>query len=100
MPIQNFKEIIVWQRSHALALQIYKVTNDFPRVEIYSLVSQMRRSATSVPTNIAEGFKRMTARDQTHFYCIAEGSLEELKYQLLLSKDLEYITLQQKLMTK
>lgn len=92
MPLHSFQELVVWQKSHQLTLEIYKVTADFPKHELYSLVSQMRRAAVSIPSNIAEGFKRSSSKDSLHFYVIAEGSLEELRYQLLLSKDLEYIS--------
>ncbi len=89
--IKSFKEIQVWQKSHQLVLQIYSVTEKFPHVEIYGLVSQMRRSAVSIPSNIAEGHKRESTKDSLHFYNTAESSLEELKYQTLLARDLEYI---------
>ena len=92
MAIQSFKEIIVWQKSHQLTLEIYKITSNFPKHELYSLINQMRRCAISIPSNIAEGFKRKSLKDSIHFYNIAEGSLEELKYQLLLARDLAYIS--------
>lgn len=90
--IRTFKEAIVWQKSHKLTLSVYELTKKFPKNEEYALANQMRRAAVSVPSNIAEGFKRRTIRDGIHFYNIAEGSLEELKYQILLSKDLGYIS--------
>ena len=92
MPIQNFKDIIAWQKSHQLTLIVYDLTSKFPKHELFGLVSQMRRSAVSVPSNIAEGYKRKSKNDSVHFYVIAESSLEELRYQLFLSKDLKYIT--------
>ena len=92
MPIQNFKDIIAWQKSHELTLLVYDLTSRFPKSEIFGLVSQMRRCAVSVPSNIAEGYKRKSKQDCVHFYIIAESSLEELRYQLLLSKDLKYIS--------
>lgn len=91
MPIQNFKEIIAWQKAHILVLEVYKVTKNFPKSEDFNLTSQMRRCSTSIPSNIAEGFKRKTKKDKYHFSCMAEGSLEELKYQILLAKDLGYL---------
>ena len=90
--IRNFLEIIAWQKAHRLALNIYSITRKFPRFEEYGLANQMRRCAVSVPSNIAEGFKRKTVKDSAHFYNISEGSLEELKYQLILSRDLKYIS--------
>lgn len=92
MTIKSFKEIIAWQKAHELALLVYKITNDFPKQEIFNLISQIRRCAASIPSNITEGFARKSLNDSKRFYLIAEGSLEELKYQLLLSKDLGYIS--------
>lgn len=92
MGIQNYKEIIAWQKAHELALSVYKATESFPKSELFGLVSQMRRAAVSIPSNIVEGFKRNHKNDQLHFYNIVQGSLEELKYQLLLSKDLGYVS--------
>lgn len=92
MPIQNFKDIIAWQKAHELTLVVYDLTSKFPKHELFGLVSQMRRCAVSVPSNIAEGYKRKGKQDSIHFYVIAESSLEELRYQLFLSKDLKYIT--------
>lgn len=92
MTIQTFRDIKAWQKSHELALCVYAITEQFPQSEIYGLRSQMRRCAVSVPSNVAEGFRRRTKRDSLNFYNIAQGSLEELKYQLLLSKDLTFIS--------
>jgi len=90
--IKNLTEIIAWQKAHELVLEIYKITNDFPKIEDYCLTSQIRRAAISIPSNIAEGFKRKSTRDSVHFYNIADGSLEEVKYQLILARDLKYIS--------
>ncbi|MDD5731990.1 MAG: four helix bundle protein [Patescibacteria group bacterium] len=90
MIIKTFKEILAWQKAHELALDVYKITAEFPKYEIFGLVSQMRRGAVSVPSNIAEGFKRKHLKDSLSFYNIAEASLEELKYQMLLAKDIGY----------
>jgi four helix bundle protein len=92
MKINSFREILAWQKAHLLVLEVYKITEAFPKVELYCLVPQIRRAVVSIPSNIAEGFKRRGKKDSVHFYNIAEGSLEEVKYQLLLSKDLEYIS--------
>lgn len=91
MTIQRFEDIIAWRKSHQLVLNIYEITKNFPREEAYALTQQMRRCSISVPANIAEGFKRRTKNDSLHFYNISEASLEELKYYLILSKDLKYI---------
>lgn len=86
--VQKFQDIIAWQKAHQLALKIYLIAGKFPRFEEFGLANQMRRCTVSVPSNIAEGFKRRSLKDSSHFYNMAEGSLEELKYQLLLSRDL------------
>lgn len=89
--ITKFTELKVWEKAHALTLAIYASTKRFPRTETFGLVSQMRRCAVSIPSNITEGFKKESAKDSVHFYNISEGSLEELKYQTILAHDLEYI---------
>lgn len=90
--MESFRKLKVWQKSHELTLLIYRLTGGFPNEEKFGLVSQMRRAASSIPANIAEGNKRFSIKDQRHFTIIAEGSLEELKYFLFLSFDLKYIT--------
>jgi len=89
--VANYKTLIVWQKAYQLALLTYKKTAAFPRDELYALVSQMRRAAPSVTANIAEGYVRLTKKDQLHFYNIALGSLMELECYLLFSKDIGYI---------
>jgi len=89
-PATSFKDLIVWQKSHALALKVYRVSARYPKTELYGVVSQMRRAAVSVPANIAEGFKRASRPDKARVLNIAQGSLEELRYFLLLAKDLGY----------
>jgi len=88
---KRFEDLEVWRKAHQLVLGIYKLTRSFPTEEKYGLVSQMRRTAVSIPTNIAEGFKKRTLKDKSNFYNIAQGSLEELRYYLLLAKDLNYV---------
>ena len=90
--IDRFEQLKAWQEGHKLVLMIYRLTKDFPGEEKFGLVSQMRRAAVSVPANIAAGFKRFGLQDKCRFYNIAEGSLEELKYYLILAKDLAYIS--------
>ena len=89
--MQRFTELRVWQRSHTLTLEIYKLTEGFPRHEKFGLVSQIRRAAASVPTNIAEGSKRQSHQDFARFLNIAEGSLAETEYLLMLGRDLGYV---------
>jgi four helix bundle protein len=90
--MQRFTELKVWQRSHSLALRIYRLTKSLPADEKYGLVSQLRRAAVSVPTNIAEGSKREGNQDLARFLNIAEGSLVEVEYLIMLSRDLDYLT--------
>jgi four helix bundle protein len=90
--MQHFSNLKVWQRSHALVLLIYRLTSAFPPGERFGLVSQLRRAAASVPTNIAEGSKRRGSQDYSRFLNIAKGSLAETEYLLLLTRELGYIT--------
>jgi len=90
--IKTFYDLLVWQKSHKLTLIIYKISNDYPKYELFALTSQTRRSSSSVPTNIVEGFRRQSLKDSIKFYNTADASLEELKYHLLLAKDLNYIS--------
>ena len=90
--IQDFTDLIVWQKAHRLVLLIYKITVKFPRAEMYALVDQIRRATVSVTSNIAEGFSRHTLKEKIQFYYMASGSLTEVRNQLIISKDLGYIT--------
>ena len=90
--MQRFTDLKVWQRSHALVLDMYRLTSSFPRDERFGLTSQLRRAAASVPTNIAEGSKRRGGQEYARFLNIAEGSLAEAEYLTLLSRDLGYLT--------
>ena len=89
--MKNFRDLQIWSRSHGLTLEIYRLTQSFPKTEIYGLVSQMRRSSSSIPTNIAEGCGRNTEKDFARFLDNAMGSASELEYQLILAYDLQYI---------
>jgi len=86
----SFEELVVWQKSHQFVLHIYKLTEQFPRAEIFGLISQIRRAAVSIPANIAEGFKRKGRADKLRFFNISQGSLEEVRYYLILANDLGY----------
>jgi four helix bundle protein len=88
--LKNFKELKVWQKAYKLCLDLYKATADFPIEEKYGLSSQMRRAATSIPSNIAEGYGRKTIPDYVRCLYIAYGSTCELETQILLSGDLNY----------
>ena len=87
---KKFKDLVVWQKAHQLVIEIYKLTKTYPKNEMFGLTSQLRRAAVSVPANIVEGFKRATVPDKLRHYNIAQGSLEEVRYYLILSQDLEY----------
>jgi four helix bundle protein len=89
--MRNFQQLEIWQRSHQLTLRVYNITQSFPKEEVYGLTSQMRRSSSSVPTNIAEGCGRNSSLELNRFLVIAAGSLSELQYQFILSKDLKYL---------
>lgn len=88
---QDTSKLIVWQKSHELVLKLYEVTKDFPKDEQFGLTSQIRRAAVSIPSNIVEGKARGSNKDYNRFLMIARGSLEEVKYDMLLAKDLKYI---------
>jgi len=87
---RNFQDVDVWKRSHQFVLATYRLTESFPKHELFGLTSQLRRAAVSVPANFAEGFKRKTHADRARFYNIAQASLEECRYYLILSNDLGY----------
>ena len=83
-PAQSFRDLVVWQRAHQLVLGIYKMTNSFPKEELYGTTSQVKRSSVSVAANIAEGFKKKGKKDKLRFFNIAQGSLSETEYYLIL----------------
>ncbi|KKQ27158.1 MAG: hypothetical protein US42_C0014G0055 [Candidatus Magasanikbacteria bacterium GW2011_GWC2_37_14] len=89
--VKNWTDLNAWQKAHQLVIHIYKITKTYPKDELYALISQMRRASVSVAANITEGFHRETKKDRLHFYTMALTSLEEVKYYLILSKDLEYL---------
>ena len=90
--MRNFQELSVWQKSHELTLKIYKISSSFPKEELFGLSSQIRRSASSIPTNIAEGCGRYSKAEMRQFLIISAGSCSELDYQTILTKDLNYIS--------
>lgn len=89
--MRDFHNLLIWQRSHQLTLDVYKVSQSFPKEELFGLTSQIRRAISSVPTNIAEGCGRHSNKDFAHFLQIAIGSASEVEYELLLAHDLQYI---------
>lgn len=90
MMSSSFKDLIVWQKAHDFVLEVYRLTKDYPKDELFGLTSQLRRAAVSIPANIAEGFTRKGEKDKLRFYNIAQCSLEECRYYLILSRDLGY----------
>ncbi|MBL7733307.1 MAG: four helix bundle protein [Chitinophagaceae bacterium] len=90
--MQNYKELKVWAKAHSFTLKVYEVTKLFPREELYSLTNQLRRAASSVPANIAEGCGKNSQADFANYLNIALGSANEAEYYLILSKDLGYIS--------
>ncbi len=89
-PARCFEDLIVWQKAHQFVLTVYRFTESFPKSELYGLTSQLRRAVVSIPANIAEGFKKKGRADKARFMNIAQGSLEESRYYLILSRDLGY----------
>ncbi len=87
---QSFRDVLVWQKAHAFTLELYRVTEAFPKHELFALTSQLRRAASSVPSNFVEGFRKRTKPDKVRFYNIAQGSADECLYQLILAHDLRY----------
>lgn len=89
--IESFTDLQTWKEGHMLVVAIYKETNLFPQKELFSLIDQMRRSAVSITSNIAEGFSRQGKKEKLQFYYMAKGSLTELQNQLLVAKDVGYL---------
>lgn len=90
--MRDFHKLVIWQRSHALVLDIYKISSEFPKEEQFGLTSQIRRAAASIPTNIAEGCGRLTNKDFSHFLQISIASASEVEYELLLAFEIGYIS--------
>ncbi len=93
--IETFTDLIVWQEGHKLVVMVYKITKNFPREELYSMVDQMRRASSSITANIAEGFGRQTYKEKIQFYYMSKGSLAELKNFFLIAKDVGYLSQEQ-----
>jgi four helix bundle protein len=91
MTQHHWKDLVVWQKAHLLVIEIYSICNLFPEAEKYNLTSQIKRAATSIPTNIVEGHDRSSTNEFLRFLYISRGSLEETRYLLYLAKDLKYI---------
>lgn len=91
MMTNSFQDIVAWKKAHEFVLMVYRVTRGFPDFEKYGLCSQFQRAAVSIPANIAEGYRKLGRTDKLRFFNIAQGSLEECRYYVILSKDLGYI---------
>jgi len=89
-PAKKFEDLVVWQKAHQFVLAVYRLSRTFPRSEIYGLSSQFRRAAVSIAANIAEGFRKRGKADKLRFFNIAQGSIEESRYYLILTRDLDY----------
>lgn len=87
---RSFRDLVVWQKAHQFVLAVYRLTESFPDREKFGLSHQMRRAAVSIPANIAEGFGKRSQAEKARFLNIAEGSLEESRYYLILTQDLSY----------
>lgn len=92
--IKSFTDLFAWQEAHKLAVAVYESTKDFPKTEDFGITNQIRRSAVSVTSNIAEGFGRRTPADRLHFYDMSRASLAELQSQLLIARDVKYLEVQ------
>jgi four helix bundle protein len=90
--VSSYKDLLIWQKGIKIVLQVYKLTKDFPKDEIYALTSQLKRASVSIPSNIAEGFGRQSDKSFNHFLNISRGSLNEVETQLIIAKELGFIT--------
>ncbi|KOS07155.1 hypothetical protein AM493_14730 [Flavobacterium akiainvivens] len=93
--MKDYKNFLVWQKSHRLTLDVYQLVRDFPKEEMFGLISQMKRASSSIPMNIAEGCGRNSEKDFARFLVISFGSANELEYQIILSIDLKFISFEQ-----
>lgn len=90
--IKNFTDLIAWKEAHKLVVLVYEVTKLFPKTELYGLTDQIKRASVSISSNIAEGFSRRSNLEKRQFYYLAKGSLTEVQNQLIVAKDVGYIT--------
>lgn len=93
--IRNFKDLIAWQEAHKLVLETYKLINIFPKSERFVLSNQLSRAVISVSSNLAEGFSRQSKKEKIQFYFVASASLTEVENQLIIAKDIKYISIEQ-----
>ncbi|MBP5338125.1 MAG: four helix bundle protein [Prevotella sp.] len=91
MALYSFENVVAWQKAHTFTVSVYTITRDFPKEELYGLTSQFRRATVSIEANIAEGYKKLSKADKLRFFNISQGSLEECRNYILLSRDLKFI---------
>ncbi len=94
-PAKSYESLLVWQKAHGFGLNVYRATDSFPKTEPYGRTSQLRRAAVSIPANIAEGFQKRGKADKSRYFNIAQGSLGEADYYLILDQDLDYANTQE-----
>lgn len=94
MKTYNFEQLQLWQLAHEFVLDVYSLSNSFPKEELFGITSQLKRAAISIPANIAEGYRKTGAKDKLRFYNVAYGSAGECRYYIILIKDLEYIKIE------
>ena len=97
IPARQFRDLKLWKKAHLFVLEVYALSRNFPHHELYGLISQLRRAAGSIAANIAEGFKKRTKPEKLRFLNIAQASLEECRYYLILARDLEYAVTEERL---
>lgn len=90
--IKSYKDLLIWQKGIVLVVKVYKLVKTFPKEELFSLTSQIKRASVSIPSNISEGYGRNTDKSFSHFLDISRGSLNELETQLIIAKELDFIT--------
>lgn len=90
--VKTYKELLIWQKGIKLVVLVYKLTKTFPKEELYALTSQLKRASISIPSNIAEGFGRQTDKSFNHFLNISKGSLNELETQMIIAKELDFVS--------
>lgn len=93
--IKKFTDLNAWKEGHKLVIDVYKITKEFPKEELFGLTNQLRRAVVSFTSNIAEGFSRNSFKEKLQFYSIALGSLTEIQNQLLVARDIGYISLEE-----
>lgn len=92
---KSFEDLLAWQKAHSFVLSIYDISKKIPKDELFGLTSQLKRASVSIAANIAEGYKKQSKKEKIHFFNIAQSSLEECRYYLILIKDLKFVTFEE-----